>query len=68
MVDGITVTERKYVNQADGQATISFQLPYRDWLKLENSNEWHRVKQRFWKFKIDISRSATKTSYENRKR
>ena len=43
MVDGITVTERKYVNQADGQATISFQLPYRDLLKLENSNEWHRV-------------------------
>ena len=42
---GIIVTERKYIDQADAQATISFQLPYRDWLKLESSTEWHLVEE-----------------------
>lgn len=45
MIDGIIVEERQYINQADAQAIISFQLPYHDWLKLENSNEWYLVKE-----------------------
>lgn len=43
MIKGITVTERKYINQVEAQAVISFQMLYHDWLKLENSNEWRQV-------------------------
>ncbi len=44
-MEGIIVTERKYINQVDAQVTISFQLASHDWLKLEKSAEWHQVEE-----------------------
>lgn len=44
-MEGIIVTERKYINQVDAQVTISFQLASHDWLKLEKSSEWHQVEE-----------------------
>lgn len=44
-MEGIIVTERKYINQVDAQVTISFQLASRDWLKLEKSAGWHQVEE-----------------------
>ena len=44
-MDGIIVTEKKYINQADARVTISFQLDAHDWLQLENSIEWRQVEE-----------------------
>ena len=44
-MEGIIVTERKYINQVDAQVTISFQLASRDWVNLEKSAGWPQVEE-----------------------
>ena len=41
----IQIHERKYINQDDVQVTVSFQLPFRDWLTIEKSNEWCQIEK-----------------------
>ena len=41
----IQIHERKYINQDDVQVTVSFQLPFRDWLTIEKSNEWCQIER-----------------------
>ena len=43
---GILTTKRKYINQTDAQAIISFQLPYYDWLKLRSSELWRQLEEK----------------------
>ena len=54
---GVIIQERKYINQADGQVIVSFQLASRDWLKLENSTEWRRVEEMILEFQAGGERA-----------
>lgn len=41
----IVAHSKRYINQDDAQVLVTFQLPSRDWSKLENSDEWHRIEE-----------------------
>ena len=45
MLYEIITYSKKYINQDDAQVLVTFQLPSRDWLKLENSVEWRRIEE-----------------------
>ena len=41
----IIIREKKYINQAEAQVEVSFQLPFHDWSMLEKSDAWCQVER-----------------------
>lgn len=41
----IITHEKMYINQEATLVTVSFQLPYHDWLLIEESNEWSQIEK-----------------------
>lgn len=44
-IGAVVELEKRYINQADGLVTVSFQIPCHDWNLLKTSSEWCLVEK-----------------------
>lgn len=63
----IITHEKMYINQETPLVTVSFQLPYYDWLLIEESNEWSQIEKLLGELRNKRSQKSTQRR-ENQKR
>lgn len=63
----IITHEKMYINQEAPLVTVSFQLPYYDWLLIEETNEWSQIEKLLGELRNKRSQKSTQ-GRENQKR